>query len=411
MIETILWFLLALAILVTFHEYGHFIVARWCGVKVLRFSVGFGNPLFTWRDRYGTDFTLAPIPLGGFVKMVDEREGDVSAQDLPYAFTQKSVWQRMAIVIAGPIANFILAACLFFVLALLGPKGIAPVISSVEENSPSFMAGFEVGDEIISVDGKAMSTWGEVFDALSQRIGDSGNIVFETIHFSGDTQHTQLPKTRVVQIDQWLRDADRPMLMEELGIVSVKPTTSWVFVKVVSGGAAESAGIKVGDELLSYDGTAVQDWSRWVEYVKASANTPINVDLLREGQVVSLVLTPKPIERDGNTIGSVGLQSEVVWPEGMIRTQQYNVLQALTYGIEQTWEKIVVVMVFLKKMIMLDISTKNLGGAFTIAEVAGNFGQAGLVYYCGVFSGFQCKFGRFQFTAHPGFRWWASRVL
>ena len=159
LLQTIFFMLVALGILVTFHEFGHFWVARRCGVKVLRFSVGFGTPLVRWHDKLGTEFVIAALPLGGYVKMVDEREGNVAAEDLPYAFTQKSVWQRMAVVIAGPAANFVLAILVYWLIYSLGVTGMAPVIDSVTPGSVAERAGLQQGQEIVAVDGKPTPTW------------------------------------------------------------------------------------------------------------------------------------------------------------------------------------------------------------------------------------------------------------
>ena len=222
----ILYFLLALGILVTFHEFGHFYIARRCGVKVLRFSVGFGKPLLTWRDSRGTEYVLAAIPLGGYVKMLDEREGNVAPEELSSAFSQKTVWQRMAIVVAGPVANFILAIFLYFILALSGSTGIAPVIGELPVDGVAAQAGLQSGDEIVSVDDKAVNTWNAVFSALLHRIGETGEIVFE-VQPSGylDKVHdTHRPRTIRVPIDRWLHSSEEPDLFGELGIVQFYPT-------------------------------------------------------------------------------------------------------------------------------------------------------------------------------------------
>ncbi|MEH6469343.1 MAG: RIP metalloprotease RseP, partial [Porticoccus sp.] len=159
LLQTIFYTLIALGILVTFHEFGHFWVARRCGIKVVRFSVGFGTPLFRWRDKWDTEFVVSVLPLGGYVKMVDEREGDVAEKDLPYAFNRKPVWQRMAVVAAGPLANFLLAILLYWIVYSLGVTGVAPVIASLEPNSIAEQAGLQPGQEIVALDGEPTPTW------------------------------------------------------------------------------------------------------------------------------------------------------------------------------------------------------------------------------------------------------------
>ena len=178
LIETIFFTLLALALLISFHEFGHFFIARVCNVKVVRFSIGFGSKLLSWKDKNGTEFVLSALPLGGYVKMVDEREGGVSAEDLPFAFTQKNVWQRMAIVAAGPAANFILAIFIYWLLFLSGTTGIVPVIGSLDPSSIAEKAGLKVGHQIVAIDGEKTPTIQKLHERLISRIGESGLINF-----------------------------------------------------------------------------------------------------------------------------------------------------------------------------------------------------------------------------------------
>jgi regulator of sigma E protease len=185
---TILWFFLALGILVSFHEFGHFYIARRCGVKVIRFSIGFGKPLLSWTDRLGTEYILAAIPLGGYVKMLDEREGEVAPNELSMSFTQKPVWQRMAIIIAGPLANFLLAIMLYFVLALMGHTGVAPVVGELPMDGLAATAGLRENDEIIAVDGQPVTTWSETFSLLINPLHAPKHL---DVHFAQKSLQTQ----------------------------------------------------------------------------------------------------------------------------------------------------------------------------------------------------------------------------
>lgn len=398
---TIIWFLLALGILVTFHEFGHFYVARRCGVKVLRFSVGFGKPLYTWIDRHGTEFTLAAIPLGGYVKMLDEREGEVAAADLPNAFTQKTVWQRMAIVVAGPIANFILAIAFYFILALIGLKGVAPVIGAVKTDSLASAAGLSANQEILSIDTKPTPTWTSVFEQLSTKIGETGQVSIEVRPFTGDSSSVDLSSVKTVELVQWLRDGDQPDLLGELGLEPFQPQTDWIMSQVVPDGAAARAGIQVGDQLLSADGEALVSWSDWVEYVKARPNKTIELELSREGLTEVVQLVPDAVEVDGELRGRVGLGAKVDWPEGMFREIDYSVFEALAYGVSKTWEQAGVILSFLKKLVLLDVSVKNMGGTFTIAQVAGDTAEAGLTYYLTFLAFFSVSLGVFNLLPIP----------
>ncbi|MGH1441085.1 MAG: RIP metalloprotease RseP [Cellvibrionaceae bacterium] len=398
---TVLWFLLALGILVTFHEYGHFYVARRCGVKVLRFSVGFGKPLYTWVDRHGTEFTLAAIPLGGYVKMLDEREGEVAAEELPNAFTQKSVWQRMAIVVAGPIANFILAIVFYFVLALIGIKGLTPVIGEVEEGSLAAQAKLTANEEIVSIDEKRTPTWSAVYERLTSKIGDTGKVDFEVRLFSGDANSIDATRVKSVELEQWLKQADQPDLLKELGLSPYQPKTDWIIKQVVPGGAAEKAGIQVGDKLLSADGQTLHSWGDWVKYVQARPEKPIELDISREGSILTVELMPEAVKQSGSIIGKVGLGASTEWPEGMLREIDYSFSEAIAYGFTKTGEQALVILSFLKKLILLDVSVKNMGGTFTIAQVAGDTASAGFTYYLSFLAFFSVSLGVFNLLPIP----------
>lgn len=400
---TLLWFLIALIVLVTFHEFGHFYVARLCGVKVLRFSVGFGKPLVSIYDKHGTAFTLAPIPLGGYVKMLDEREGEVAKEDLPYAFTQKTVWQRMAIVAAGPIANFILAIVLYAILAMVGIRGVVPVIGEVAPNSLAAEARLQVGEEIISIGGKTTSTWPAVFEELSQYIGNTGDITFEVRPFIEERSATTFSatQTKTINVQRWLGDQDRPDMLNELGFEPARPKTDWILQTVVEGGAAEESGLQVGDQLIAYDGFAVDDWQDWVDYVKARPGESIALEYSREGQQKIIALTPRMEVEDGETVGRVGMGTSSVWPDSMISETNFTLLESVAYGFTKTGEQIVNILSFLNKLITLDISTKNLGGAFTIAEVAGGTAAISWIAYIGFLAVFSVSLGVFNLLPIP----------
>ena len=401
MLATILWFLLALGVLVTVHEFGHFYIARRCGVKVLRFSVGFGRVLYSWQDRHGTEFALAAIPLGGYVKMLDEREGDVSPQELPMAFTQKSVWQRMAIVSGGPIANFILAIVFYFVLAVAGIKGIAPVVGGVEIGSLAEQAQLQANDEIVSVDGKKTLTWTAVFEQLTTRIGDTGVITLEVRPFSGVTNDLGITTFKQIKLDKWLRDADRPDLLGELGIKTLQPKTDWVIQQIVPGGAAENAGLRVGDKLLGADNQYFDSWAVWVDYVRNRPGELVRLKIERGGSQLIVDITPASIKEGEKSVGRVGLATQTTWPDGVLREVRYSVLEAAAYGVQKTWDQAIVILSFLKKLILLDVSVKNMGGTFTIAQVAGDTAAAGFAYYLSFLAFFSVSLGVFNLLPIP----------
>lgn len=365
----------------TFHEFGHFYIARRCGVKVLRFSVGFGKPLFHWVDKFGTEFVIATVPLGGFVKMLDEREGEVLPEELPQAFSQKSVWQRMAIVVAGPVANFLLAIVFYFIVALLGIKGVAPVIGAIEEGSVAANAGFEANHEIVAIDGKPTPTWALVFEQFISRIGDTGAIEIDVRPYSPQSNGLDLTSTKIVEINQWLGHSERPDALGDLGIKPLQPKTDWVITALVDGGAAKKVGLQVGDKLLSSNQEPLTSWQEWVEWVRSSPGEPLELEVLRGEARLFFTVVPQVVEENGENLGRVGIATSVTWPDHLMREQNYSLLQGVVYGLNKTWEQTLVVLSFLKRLILLDISIKNMGGSFTIAQVAGDSAESGISDY------------------------------
>lgn len=401
MLTTILWFLLAMGILVTFHEFGHFYVARRCGVKVLRFSIGFGKPLFTKIGRTGTEYVVAAIPLGGYVKMLDEREGEVSSEDLSMAFTQKTVWQRIAIVSAGPIANFILAAFFYFIFAMLGTKGIIPVVGDVAPNSLAERAQIERDFEIVSIDNKTTPTWNHVFDKLVARIGDTGTIRFELKPFSSQGNESSLSTLRDIEISQWLGDSERPDILGELGLRPTEPKTDWTLRTVVDGGAADIAGLLVGDKLIAANGEQLVSWRKWVDFVRNNPEKAIDLSIQRNQKLINLALTPEAILEGGKRIGKVGLAISSQWPETMVREIEYSLIESIQYGFTRTYDQIVVILSFFKKLLLLDVSVKNMGGTFTIAQVASDSAAAGFTYYLSFLAFFSVSLGVFNLLPIP----------
>ena len=393
---TILWFLLALGILVTIHEFGHFYVARRCGVKVLRFSVGFGKPLYLWRDRQGTEYTLAAIPLGGYVKMLDERDGDVSAQELPYAFTQKTPWQRIAIVAAGPIANFILAAFLYFVVAMIGGVGVAPVVGALPEQGTAARSGLKAGDEIIAVDTVKTVTWSDVYTRLTRRIGDTGVIQLDV-----KLADSSLIEKRTLPIVQWLHDDDQPDLLGDLGLARYIPDGDPVISSVSPDSPAESAGLLAQDRVLKADNTHITLWSDWVTYVRDRPEKDIRLLVDRQGVAQELTLTPRAIERQGKTIGQAGVMADIRWPEMMLRPIEYSFSESIVEGLKQTWQQSQFILIFIKKLIFAEVSTKNLSGTFTIAKVAGDSAAAGIVSYIAFLAFLSVSLGVFNLLPIP----------
>jgi len=366
--------LVALGVLVTFHEFGHFWVARRCGVKVLRFSVGFGMPLVRWHDRHGTEFVVAAIPLGGYVKMLDEREGEVPADQLDQSFNRKTVRQRIAIVAAGPIANFLLAMLFFWVLAMLGSQQIRPVIGAVEADSIAAKAGLVAGQEIVSIDGEPTTGWGAVNLQLVRRLGESG-----TVSFVVREQDSSAETSRALALDHWLKGADEPDPIKSLGIRPWRPVLPPVLAELDPKGPAQAAGLKTGDRLLSLDGQALNDWQQVVDLVRVRPDTKIVLKVERDNAQIDVPVTLAArgeAKAAGGYLGA-GVKSPE-WPPSMMREVSYGPLAAIGEGAKRTWTMSVLTLESLKKMLFGELSVKNLSGPITIAKVAGASAQSGV---------------------------------
>ena len=366
--------LVALGVLVTFHEFGHFWVARRCGVKVLRFSVGFGMPLLRWHVRMGSDFVVAAVPLGGYVKMLDEREGEVPADQLDQSFNRKTVRQRIAIVAAGPIANFLLAMVFFWALAMLGTEQVRPVIGAVESGSLAAKAGLNAGQEIVAIDGEPTSGWAAVNLQLVRRLGESGSLQLVVRE-----QGTTVDSPRELVLDKWLKGADEPDPIRSLGIRPWRPALPPVLAELDSKGPAQAAGLKTGDRLLALDGKAVDDWQQVVDTVRMHPDTKIMLRVERDGAQIDVPVMLAARGEKKAPSGYLGAGVKAVdWPPEMIREVSYGPLAAVGEGARRTWTMSLLTLDSLKKMLFGELSVKNLSGPITIAKVAGASAQSGV---------------------------------
>ncbi|WP_397449437.1 sigma E protease regulator RseP [Pseudomonas sp. NA-150] len=366
--------LVALGVLVTFHEFGHFWVARRCGVKVLRFSVGFGMPLLRWHDRKGTEYMVAAIPLGGYVKMLDEREGEVPVEQLDQAFNRKTVYQRIAIVIAGPVANFLLAIVFFWFLAMLGSQQVRPVIGDVESGSIADKAGLTSGQEIVAIDGEPTSGWAAVNLQLVRRLGETGTIVLQ-VHEKGSSVDTP----RQLVLDKWLKGADEPDPIKSLGIRPWRPALPPILAELDPKGPAQAAGLKTGDRLVALDGQALGDWQQVVDSVRLRPDAKISLRIERDGAQLDVPLT-LAVRGDGKAAtGYLGAGVKGVdWPPEMLREVSFGPVAAVAEGARRTWTMSVLTLDSLRKMLFGELSVKNLSGPITIAKVAGASAQSGI---------------------------------
>ena len=364
----------------TFHEYGHFWVARRCGVKVETFSIGFGKALFRWYDKQGTEFILAALPLGGYVKMLDERAGEVSVVDKPMAFSSKTPWQRMAIIAAGPAANFLLAGVIFWFVFLGGESGLAPVVGEVSQDSMAEQAGFESGMEIIEIAGDQVESWGDVSQRLFDFIGIQGDIEFSVVYPDSD-----LVYEIVVPVDDWLSDAEAPMPLQDLGLTPAVTLDALTITSVEAGSAAARDGLLANDQVLRLDGAEILSTKRFVDTISESPDKTLNIAVSRIGSAdeateIELFVTPDSVDRDGEKVGVMGvrLSSSISYDPENIRTVDYNLLTAVPRAINEVTEMSSFVVKSIFKLLAGELSPKNLSGPITIAKVAGDQARSGL---------------------------------
>ncbi len=367
-------FILAIGILVTFHEFGHFWVARKLGVKVLRFSVGFGRPLWMWRGgRDATEYVIAAMPLGGYVKMLDEHEAEVDPAEQHRAFNRQPVWKRSLIVVAGPAANFLFAILAYAIVHGIGIEGLQPVVGKVTEQSLAAQAGFNVGDTVLEVDGRVTRSWNEhrlyLFNqALSARTATfvvrdpSGRRVERQVDFS------QLPVGRI----------DSGFLGQGVGLFGYFPSIPPIVGMVEPDSPAYRAGLLEGDVIVSLDGVAVDDWTKVVEWIVARPNQAVTLGILRDEVPMQLAVTPASEQMGDQTIGRIGVGVRAIEvPPDMRVTVRHGPLQALIHGAEDTWLMSALTVKMLVKMLKLEVSVRNISGPLTIAQYAGHSVQIG----------------------------------
>ncbi|NVK36871.1 MAG: sigma E protease regulator RseP [Gammaproteobacteria bacterium] len=372
---SLLALVVTLGILVTVHEYGHYWVARRCGVKVLRFSVGFGKILWSRTDRHGCEFAIAAIPLGGYVKMLDEREGEVSTELLDQAFNRKTVWQRMAIVLAGPAANILFAIFAYWIMFMTGITQVKPVIGDIQADSIAYDSGLRGGQEIIEVDDEAVGSWQEVHYQLLKRLGDTGEIVFTT---DDKEQHS-------ISIERWLSDKEEPNALNELGITPYRPSVPAILAELQPDMPAEQAGLKTGDQILKVNNIAINEWYDFVEQVKAHPGQALALSVLRAESTLEITLIPaSKTAENSETFGFAGAMVQAPQlPEGFVEVRQFGVFESIGRAAYKTWDMSIVTLESIGKMLQGLLSVKNLSGPITIAKVANASAQAGFEAFIG----------------------------
>jgi len=377
---SLLSFVVAIGILVTVHEFGHFWVARRLGVKVLRFSIGFGKPL--WTRTFGKDETelvVASIPLGGYVKMLDEREGEVAGEELARAFNRQPVSTRIAVVIAGPAFNFMFAILIYWVMFVSGVPGMKPVVGDVLPSSYAAAAGIRSGDEIRSIEQQSTPTWETAIMALlNTNLDGKDTISLTVIDAGGRERHLQ---AYFEKPDELLQKGG---VLDNFGLRPWQPPA--VIERLVAGGAGERAGMLPGDEVVHADDTPINSWEQWVNYVRERPDKPIAMQVRRNGKVVELVVTPDRESDKGAVIGRIGAYVQLPDEEERATMRvvvRYGPLEAVPQALSKTWEVTTLTLRTLWKMISGRASVENLSGPISIAQYAGQSAAVGLITFLG----------------------------
>ena len=372
--QTLLAFIFAILILVSLHEFGHYIVARLCGVKVLRFSVGFGKPFFT-RKRGDTEWCLAPIPLGGYVKMVDTREGEVAQADLPYAFDKQHPAKRIAIVAAGPLTNLALAVLLYGLSFSFGVTEIRPYVGTVEPDTIAARAGFQSGDRIQSVNSTPVADWGSAQTEIALNL-EAGKVAVAVQTASG---------AQTVRTIDAAGTEEAGKIAKNQGYIGLMPfKISTVIGGVEKGSPADKAGLKTGDKLTAADGKPITSWQEWANLTRQSPGRKIALTYERDGQERTADIRPDTVERSDKTlIGRVGLlpQSDKAWDRQIRRNYRPSVVRAFGMGWEKTVSYSWTTVKFFGKLISGNASTSHISGPLTIADIAGQSAELGLQSY------------------------------
>ncbi|HEX9434800.1 MAG TPA: RIP metalloprotease RseP [Burkholderiales bacterium] len=378
LIQTVVAFIVALGVLIVVHEYGHYLVARLCGVKVLRFSVGFGRALATWRlgaDR--TEWVVAAIPFGGYVKMLDEREGPVEPAELARAFNRQSVWKRFAIVIAGPLFNFAFAVLVYAGLFMYGLPEARPLLASPPQGTLAAAAGLQAGDTVRAIDGEAIATWQElrwrVLQAALQREAVKLETLDERGHIAVVTLDLRGFPTAEVESD----------VLERVGLRLYRPPLAPVLGQIVAGGAAERAGLQPGDRILRVDGAPIQTWEDFVNVVRSRPGAPLSITLERAGSQQTVEVVPDAVSAGNARIGRIGAGPQQ--PEGyadkLLVRVQHGPLESLGRAFAKTVDISVFSLKMLGKMLIGEVSWRHLSGPVTIADFAGQSASLGWVSY------------------------------
>jgi regulator of sigma E protease len=378
LLHTILAFVVALGILIVVHEYGHYLAARICNIKVLRFSVGFGKPIATWRrGRDGTEWTIAAVPFGGYVKMLDEREGTVAPEDLSRAFNRQNVWKRFLVVMAGPVFNFVFAVLVYAGLFMHGIPEVRPIIAQPPEGSLAAKAGFRAGETFLAIDGKPVRTWSEVRWRVLEAALQHDMLTVETADENKQIAESKLDLRAVTDKDV---EGD---LLAHLGLKLFRPTLEPVLGKLMAGSPAERAGLAPGDRITRVDGAAVDTWESLVHAIRARPQQTLRLTVIRNGATLSVDVRPEAVEANGERIGRIGAAPNIPpsHADRMLVRVDYGPVESLIKATGKTYDIAVFSLRMIGKMLLGEVSWRHLSGPVTIADFAGQSAQLGWIPY------------------------------
>lgn len=380
---TIVAFIIAIGILVTVHEYGHYRVARWCGVKVIKFSVGFGRPI--WSKKFGkdqTEFVIAAIPLGGYVKMLGEEliaPQQAASEDMSRALNRQSVQKRMAIVLAGPAANLLLAIILYSLLFMTGTVGLKPIVGQVVPDSPAAVSGIKAGVTIMKVDRQPVTTWQDVRWSLLNQSLESGKVKLEV---SNQDNEMSLHEFDVSTLNQDNVDTD---ILAKLGLTIYQPPVPARIGEIVERSPAAFAGLEVGDLVLSVNQQEVTDWESFVTLIKSHPDQTLNLKVLRADKEINLNVKPELVSEKGVHFGRIGAGFKIDQTQfsQFLVTKHYGLFDAIVKGVDKTWETSVFSLKMLGNMLLGNISWEGMSGPVSIASYAGQSANMGFKVYIG----------------------------
>lgn len=367
-------FIIAIAILISVHEFGHFWVARKLNVKVIRFSIGFGKTLFKFTGKKDdTEYVIAALPLGGYVKMLGEEDEEVKVEEKHRAFSNQNVYKRFAIVFAGPFVNFIFAIFAFSLMYLIGIQGVKPVLGEMQTDSIAWQSGFRHNDLVTQINGKDILTFGNMYEEILPYFLDRENVDIQVNH----------KQNHKLKLNLIAKAVEATQLHETLGFELNLPKIEAVIGKVFAGTPAYLSGMMVDDKIVSINGHKIDDWLGLVNYVKIRPNEKMHLIVLRDGIQKNIHLVSKLDQRNGQNVGVLGIGNKykATITDSMLVTNRYPFLQAVNKGVEKTWNMSLLTLKIFGKMLIGEASLKNISGPITIAEVAGNSFQQGIEYF------------------------------